>query len=333
MATDAKIRQHAELIVDTCFTVEKGDVVTIITDDKHADMAKVVAEVAAERGAWPVIMNNETQVARGLADTLFPMAPPKNLHDAMLAADEIIIMTNLEWANRFAHVSAVKESCANNVKIASVEPGMGEWDITESDIHAAIERARTAISLLKGKKECRVTSAAGTDVTVSIEGRPALQVTPLRQRGWMMGPLPLWAEVAFAAVEDRTNGRIVVDGNMLGIGVDVVSEPITWTIRNGVCVAIEGGKDAERLRTVIEGVPGADVVGEFAFGTSEKSPLGSPSEKGRLGNVHFALGDNKNAYPGGQNVSKLHLDGVVRSATLQVVDTGEFIFRDGKWVV
>src|ERR1035437_6582707 len=194
MATDAKIRQHAELIVDTCFTVEKGDVVTIITDDKHAAMAKVVAEVAAERGAWPVIMNNETQVARGLADTLFPMAPPKNLHDAMLAADEIIIMTNLEWANRFAHVSAVKESCANNAKIASVEPGMGEWDITESDIHAAIERARTAISLLKGKKECRVTSAAGTDVTVSIEDRPALQVTPLRQRGWMMGPLPLCAE-------------------------------------------------------------------------------------------------------------------------------------------
>ena len=83
---------------------------TIITDDGHAQ-AKVVAEVA-ERGGWP-IMNNETQVARGLADTLFPMAPPKNLHDAMLAADEIIIMTNLEWANRFAHVNAVRESCAN----------------------------------------------------------------------------------------------------------------------------------------------------------------------------------------------------------------------------
>ena len=66
-------------------------------------------------------MNNETQVANALKDTLFPMAPPRNLHEAMLAADEIVIMTNLEWANRFAHVSAVRESCANNVKIASVE--------------------------------------------------------------------------------------------------------------------------------------------------------------------------------------------------------------------
>ena len=34
-------------------------------------------------------------------------------------------MTNLEWANRFAHVSAVRETCAANVKIASVEAGHG----------------------------------------------------------------------------------------------------------------------------------------------------------------------------------------------------------------
>ena len=45
----------------------------------------------------------------------------------------------------------------------------------------------------------------------------------------MMGPLPLWAEVAFAAVEDRTEGTIVVDGVMLGIGLPgQVTEPITW---------------------------------------------------------------------------------------------------------
>ena len=35
----------------------------------------------------------------------------------------------------------------------------------------------------------------------------------------MMGPVPLWAEVAFAAVEDFTHGTAVVDGVMLGIGL------------------------------------------------------------------------------------------------------------------
>jgi leucyl aminopeptidase (aminopeptidase T) len=334
MGTDAKIREHAELIVNTCFTVEKGDVVTIITDDQHASLAKVVADVASQKGAWPVIMNNEAQVSRALQDTAFPMAPPQNLHEAMLAADEIIIMTNLEWANRFAHVSAVKESCANNVKIASVEGGMGEWDIVVEDILASTDRAVAAIEKLKGVKKCRVWTPEGTDVTVSIEDRPALQVTPIRQRGWMMGPLPLWAEVAYAAVENSTNGTIAVTGNMLGIGVDVVSEPIYWTVRDGVCVGIEGGRDAKELQRVIKGVPNVEIVAEFAFGTSDKSPLGSPSEKGRIGNVHFALGDNKNAYPGGQNSSPLHLDGVLRNATLEIIEGGSgYIFRDGKWDV
>lgn len=326
--------RDASLIIDVVFTVENDDIVTIICDDEHRREADALSRIAVERGAFPVIMNNEQQVRRGRADTRFPMAPPANLHQAMLASDEIIIITNLEWANRFAHVSAVKEAVANNVKIGSIEEGMGQWDLSEQDIHDAIRRAKEAIKALEGKKRVHVTSPAGTDVTVSIEGRPALQVTPIRERGMMMGPTPLWAEVAFAAVEDETEGTVVVDGVMLGIGVPgQVKEPITWHMKGGKCVKIEGGAEADRLREVISGVENADIIGEFAFGVSEKAPLGTPSEKGRIGTVHFALGDNHNAYPGGQNVSELHLDGVCLNATMQIVDNGEYILRDGEWVL
>jgi leucyl aminopeptidase (aminopeptidase T) len=328
------LRKDAELVVDVCMSVEPDDVVTIICDDDHREQADAVARVCVERGAWPVIMNNEAQVVRGRADTRFPMAPPRNLHTAMTSSDEVIILTNLEWANRFAHVDAVKETCAANGKIASVEEGMGDWELTREMIMEATQRARDAMAALEGKKLCRVTSARGTDVTVSIEGRPALEVTPIKKRGQMMGPVPLWAEVAFAAVEDKTAGTIVVDGVMLGIGLaGQVESPITWTLENGRCTKIEGDAEADRLREVIAGVEGADVIGEFAFGTSERSPFGSPSEKGRLGTVHFALGDNHNAYPGGQNVSSLHLDGVVLDASLQIVDDGTWILRDGEWVL
>ncbi|MGQ0569011.1 MAG: aminopeptidase [Armatimonadota bacterium] len=332
--SDGKLRQDAELVVDTCMSVAGGDVVTIITDDAHLIQANAVAAVALDREAFPVIMNNEAQVRRGLKDTRFPMAPPRNLHQAMVASDEVIIITNLEWANRFAHVSAVRETCANNGKIASVEEGMGAWDLTRQDIEEATTRARDAIAALHGVKRCRVTAANGTDMTVSIEGRPALEVTPIKQRGQMMGPVPLWAEVAFAAVEDQTEGTMVVDGVMLGIGLPgQVKNPIRWTLKGGRAVKIEGGPEAERLREVLKGVENADVVGEFAFGTSTKSPFGSPSEKGRLGTVHFALGDNHNAYPGGKNVSVLHLDGVVLNASLQIVDTGRYIVKDGQWAL
>lgn len=334
MPTPDEIRKDAELVIDVCMSVEEDDVVTIICDNDHRKEADALAEVALDRKAWPVIMDNEAQVKRGLADTHFPMAPPRNLHEAMTHSDEIIIVTNLEWANRFAHVPAVKESCAANAKICSVEPGMGEWGLTVEKIHAAMQRAKDAMAALEGKKECRVTSPAGTDVVVSIEGRPALEVTPIKQRGQMMGPLPLWAEVAFAAVEDRTEGTIVVDGVMLGIGLPgQVKEPITWKMEKGRAVSIDGGDEAKRLREVIDGVENADVAGEFAFGVSDVAPFGTPSEKGRVGTVHFALGDNHMAYPGGQNVSALHLDGVILNASLQIVDDGRYIVKDGKWVL
>src|SRR3954447_18038568 len=330
----SELMKDAALIVDVCFSVEEGDVVTIICDDEHTEQAAAVADVVVARGGWPVIMNNETQVRRGRADVRFPMAPPANLHRAMVGSDEVIIITQLDWANRFCHVDAVRETVEANAKIASIEPGMGEWGLTKEDLEIAAQRTRDAVAALEGKKQCHVTTALGTDFYVSIEGRSPLCLTPYKARGQMMSPIPLWTEVAFAAIEDFTHGTAVVDGVMLGIGlVGQVKEQIKWTLEGGKCVAIEGGEEADRLRGAIEGVENADVIGEFAFGTSEKAPSGTPSEKGRIGTAHLALGDNHNAYPGGQNVSALHLDGVFLNATLQIVYDGTYILKDGEWAL
>lgn len=336
MATvvETDLKKDAALIVDVCFSVEEGDVVTIICDNEREDEARAVADVVVERGGWPVIVNNETQVRRGRADVRFPMAPPANLHRAMVGSDEVIIIANLEWANRFAHVNAVRETCEANGKIASIEPGMGEWGLTREDLERSAQRTKDAVAALAGKTQVHVTTALGTDFYVSIEGREPLCLTPYKARGQMMSPIPLWTEVAFAAIEDFTHGAAVVDGVMLGIGLQgQVEEPIRWTLEAGRCIAIEGGAEADRLRNAIEGVENATVIGEFAFGTSEKAPFGTPSEKGRIGTVHLALGDNHNAYPGGQNVSTLHLDGVFLNATLQIVDDGTYILKDGEWAL
>jgi leucyl aminopeptidase (aminopeptidase T) len=75
----------------------------------------------------------------------------------------------------------------------------------------------------------------------------------------------------------------------------------------------------------------ADVVAEFAIGTSHKEALGSPSEKGLMGTVHFALGDNSHCYPGGQSHSRLHLDGNCRNVTVEV--DGRVIIKDGTLVI
>jgi len=93
--TEEQMRKSAELVVDVCFAVNEGDVVTIITDNRRKEEADMVATVVSERGGWPIVANNNTQVQRALQDTHFPMVPPRNLHRAMVTSDQIIIMTNL----------------------------------------------------------------------------------------------------------------------------------------------------------------------------------------------------------------------------------------------
>ena len=167
----------------------------------------------------------------------------------------------------------------------------------------AQQRAWDAMAALEGVEKVRVTSAKGTDFTVTIKDRPALEVDLDQEARPDDGAAAAVGRGRVRRRRGRTDGTVVVDGVMLGIGLPgQVNEPITWTVEDGKAVKIEGGEDARRLREVVEGVENATVIGEFAFGVSEVAPFGTPSEKGRVGTVHCALGDNHNAYPGGQNV-------------------------------
>lgn len=319
----------ARLIVEHCMAVKPGDKVLIIADHEHMMNAEALAGAAFAVSAYPLIVNVTHHVNSALASMEVPMEPPAHLAEAMIHSDEIIITTNLEWANRFAHVNPVRASVERGAKIASVEEGMENWDLTLQDIDEITHKAEKIIDAMEGAKWVRVTSPGGTDVKICIEGRSPLKVVPVKEPGVMMGPIPLWGEVAYAAVENKTEGRIAIDGIMLGVGVyGSLSHPIEWTVREGRAVEIKGGEEAERLRNEIQSSDkNGNVVAEFAIGTSHKEKFGSPSEKGMIGTVHFALGDNIHCYPGGQCLSRLHLDGSVRNVTIEV--DGRMMMKDG----
>jgi leucyl aminopeptidase (aminopeptidase T) len=323
----------ARLIVEQCMKVKSGNVVTIITDAGRMDEAQALCGACWAVGAKPVIAEVTPHVTAASVSMAYPMEPPRNLAAAMVESDVILITAAMEWANRFAHVDPVRGSCERGAKIASVEEGMGSWDLDTKDIANTVERTEKLIKAMKDAKKIRVLSPYGTDVTLSVEGRPALKIVPVKESGEMMGPIPLWGEVAYAPVEDRTEGKIVFDGIMLGVGVPgSLKNNIDLTIERGRAVKIEGGPEAEKLSRVVESSDkNANVIGEFAIGTSEKEVYGSPSEKGMIGTVHFALGDNSHCYPGGQNASRLHLDGTARDITIEV--DGAKVVEQGKLVI
>ncbi len=322
--------KEASICVQKGYRVLPDDDVLVLADGNHELEAAALASAANAAGANVALLDISSIVAQGLLIPGIP-EPPRHVSAAVKNSDVIIIKTEIDYAHRFAHTTTVREAVDNQVRIASVEEGLGSWGLTEEDIDEVEKRTDRLIETFRGADRIHVTSKQGTDIWLSIKDRPPLKVTPIRQKGVMMGPMPLWGEVAYAAIEDSANGQIVMDGVMNVVAPYGVKNYITIKAKNGRAFEISGGEDAQKLKSILASADeGSNVVAEFSLGSGHLVKFGTLSEKGKLGTVHFALGDNHHAYPGGKNVSKWHLDSTVRYPTVEV--DGQVIIRDGEWI-
>jgi leucyl aminopeptidase (aminopeptidase T) len=147
-----------------------------------------------------------------------------------------------------------------------------------------------------------------------VEGRKAHASSGIfRERG-QSGNLPT-GEAYLAPLEGESNGVVVVDGAMAGIGL--LREPVRIEVENGYATGITGGEEARRLIELLE-PHGRDArnVAEFGIGTNDRAILtGNILEDEKvLGTIHIAFGDNKSM--GGNVRVPSHLDGMVNRPTV-----------------
>ena len=159
-----------------------------------------------------------------------------------------------------------------------------------------------------------------------VGGRQILPSKGVMRNKGESGNLPS-GEVYMAPWEDKSNGRLVIDGSMAGIGM--IKNPITVEIKNGYAEKITGGEEAERLVALLE-KSGRDsrAVAEFGIGTNYKAQLtGMILEDEKVfGTIHIAFGNNISM---GGNISvNSHLDGLVNQPDVYFDE--ELIMEKGK---
>jgi leucyl aminopeptidase (aminopeptidase T) len=181
---------------------------------------------------------------------------------------------------------------------------------------------------LTGATLARLTSPAGTDITIGLEGRKGLSDTGQLMNKGSGGNLPA-GEAFIAPMEGTSQGTLVFDGSLAGWGK--LASPVKMHIARGKVISIEGGQEADWLRQALMpcGEPGLNLA-ELGIGTNPKAKLtGAVLEDEKvLGVVHLALGDNKGF--GGQVEAGIHLDGLVLNPTLWldgrlVIDAGKYL--------
>jgi aminopeptidase len=198
-----------------------------------------------------------------------------------------------------------------------------------ADYEQIAARTYRLCELMERTTSIRVTAPAGTDITMPIAGRQAHASSGLFREKGQSGNLPT-GEAYLAPLEGESNGVVVVDGSMAGIGM--VGQPLRIRVERGYATEITGGPEAQKLIALLE-PHGQDArtVAEFGIGTNDKAILTGVilEDEKVMGTIHVAFGDNKSM--GGTVRVASHLDGLIRNPTVWFDETK--IMEDGRLLV
>ncbi|MGB3092963.1 MAG: aminopeptidase [Candidatus Zixiibacteriota bacterium] len=310
-----KLFKAAQVAISNCLMVKKGESVLVITDQPLRKIGYAFREAAEEAAAEAMLLEILPRSSNG-------EEPPGSVAKFMKDFDVLIIPTS----KSMSHTNARREACEAGARCVTL-PGIME-DTMERTLNAdyqeIAQRSIKLAEMVNRGKTARVTTPAGTDITMSIEGRECHADTGLVHNPGDFSNLPA-GEAYIAPVEGTANGVMVVDGSMVG----KVKKPIRIMVKDGLATEITGDRSAEELEKMLEpfGQPGRNIA-ELGIGTNHKARIvGNVLEDEKvMGTVHMALGDNKSM---GGNVSvQSHLDGILLKPTLWIDE--EKIMEDGE---
>jgi len=168
--------------------------------------------------------------------------------------------------------------------------------------------ARELLDQVEGAETIRISSAAGTDLTLRVAGRPWLtDALPLQRGGVANYP---GGEIFVAPHRDGAEGTLVADLTVPYTVDGLVDEPVRLEFAAGRVTSIEGGRAAELLRGLVENAgDGADVIAELGIGLNPTVPPRGHVmlDEKAAGTAHVAIGRNTGAY-GGDNEASIHVD-------------------------
>ena len=306
----------AQMIVNDSARIKQGENVCIVGDTNTFSIAKVLAEASYATGAETVLTIMTPREMHG-------NEPPPVVASAMLGADVILAPTTYAITHTKARLDASKRGARTIILRGITEDSMIHGAMLADYNEVSITSNQLAARLGQAKK-IRLFTDSGTDATFMVEGRKGLALGGLAIEPGTFTSLPS-GEAAIAPLEGKTQGRIIIDFSMDGIGL--LSQPIQLDVVDGKAISIQGGKEAQELKKLLEVDENALNIAEFAIGTNPKSRMkGNMAEDKILrGCVHVAVGDNHTI--GGKLQSNVHLDGVILNPTVEM--DGHLIVRKG----
>ena len=309
------------IAIRDCMGAQRGESVLIVTDEPLRSIAYALQQAARDLELDVAMIEMLPRRSNG-------EEPPPLVAEMMTKADVVLCPTS----KSLTHTNARRAASAAGARVGTL-PGVTE-DIMvrcmNADYHRISERTHRLCAMLEKTATIRVTSPAGTEILMPVAGRRAHASSGLFRARGQWGNLPT-GEAYLAPLENLSEGVVVVDGSMAGIGV--TAQPIRIVVEKGYATDITGGLEAQKLVGLLA-AHGRDArnVAEFGIGTNDRATLTGVilEDEKVMGTIHIAFGDNKSM--GGTVGVASHLDGLVRAPSVwfddrQIMHEGRFLIE------
>ena len=302
-------------ILNECMALKKNESCLIVTDSRLSFIGRA-------------LYNASLKITKKSKLILIPipknhgMEPPQNIAHGMLEYDVILMPT----AKSLSHTSARKKASRRGARIASmpgitVEMMQRALDVDFDKIKALNEKF---IKKINNKNKIEITTREGTDMQFNLKSRKWIGDDGIYTKKTAFGNLPA-GEVFIAPLEGKTNGTLVIDSSISGLGK--VEEKVIVQIKNGFIDKISGGDKAIKFQKLFKNRLYKNVA-ELGIGTNYKAKItGNVLEDEKVyGTFHVAFGNNRHF--GGKVDVPFHLDVVIKKPVIYADD--KLIIKSGQ---
>ncbi len=306
----------AEGVLSSCLAVKKGEEVLIVTDNTRKEIGEAIYEAAGNLGCERLLMVMNERELSG-------QEPPKAVAAAMKSADVVIAPT----AQSLTHTNARIEAAKAGTRVATM-PGITEEMFSQGAMtadYSKVEELTAVVTEMLSKASVARIEKDGHVLTINIRGRDGVPSPGVYREPGKCGNLPS-GEAYIAPLEDGSEGEMVVDGSMVGIGK--LDSPLHMVISGGKLRSVTGEK-SENLDVLLKNETNGTLC-ELGIGTNEAAVLNGIilEDEKVYGTVHIAFGTNTSF--GGVNKAECHMDGIILRPTLyldevKVIEDGVFL--------
>jgi 2,5-dihydroxypyridine 5,6-dioxygenase len=256
--------------------------------------------------------------------------------EVLKSADIVIDFIGLLWSSEQKQI----QDAGTRILMSRESPDVIRRMFPRDSLRTRVEAAE---SMLRGAREMRITSPAGTNIRYRLGQYPVITQYGFTDQPGRWDNLP-GGFLYTGGNDGEIDGVVVLStGDIIFPFKRYLANPIRMTVEKGMVTKIDGDHvDAELLRTFMARFddPRAYAVSHIGWGMDEKaqwdfmatSPLGAQTNgvDGRsfYGNVLFSTGPN--AELGGTNDTGCHLDLPLRNCSLYL--DNQLIVKEGQLV-